>query len=230
MRYLLALWIPLLLFGAHLKQRVELGYFGTTGNSNTNSLTAGYKLNYHKKKNKLQFSTDILYATREGKKSSERYRAQLDLYHYKKPTFYYYTQLSFLRNTFEGYNQQYNISPGFGYRLYKSPRNRVDFLIGYLFRRNNYTTQNSQNFNYIKGELKFLHKFTQKNSFDATLDYIENIEHSKDFESHLTTNMKLWIVKSFHFKLTFELKYDNLPPQGKLKTDTITKAAIVYSF
>ena len=230
MRFFWPLVIAPLLFGAQLKQKVELGYFGTTGNSETTSLSAGYKFDYHNKKNKAQFSTDILYATRGGKKSSERYRAKLDLYHYKRPSFYYYAQFSFLRNTFEGYNQQYNLSPGFGYGLYKSPHNRVDFLIGYLFRRNNYTTQHSQNFNYIKGEVKFIHKFTKKNSFDATLDYIENVEHAKDFESHLTTHLKLWIVNSFYFKLAFELKYDNLPPKGKLKTDTLTKASIVYNF
>ncbi len=230
-------WLPLVLFPYFLlatpkiKQKVELGYFGTTGNTNIHSLTAAYRYKHRiDKKNRIEFWTDVFYSTRNGKKSSERYRMEFDFYHYKNSRFYYYTQLAFLRNTFEGYNQQYNFTPGIGYKLIKTKKNKFDILLGYQFRRNNYTRGGSENFNYIKGELKFLHKFTKRNNYDFKLSFIENIETSKDFESQLITNLRLWIVKSFHFKITFELKYDNLPPSGKRKTDTITKASIVYSF
>ncbi len=225
---LLCLALPLL---ADIKQKVELGYFGTTGNTNTQSVTAAYRLTYKPDNTtKLHFWSDVLYATRHSKKSAERYRASLELkHHYKRPIFSY-LNIGFLRNVFQGYNQQYSVNPGFGYKLYRSKRQHVNLLLGYEFRRNNFTHEPSENLHYIKGEIEHLYKFTKKNRLKTTLDFIENIQKSDDYEIYLESYLLLHIVKRFNFKLTFECKYDNLPPKGKKSTDTITKASIVYSF
>ncbi len=214
-----------------LTQKIEFGYFGTTGNTNTNSLTAAYRFKYHfQPKSRMEFFADILYSNRNGKKNSERYRSQLDLYHNYKKCLYSFLGLGFLRNTFEGYNQQYRINPGFGYTLMKTKKQKLALQLGYEFRRNNYTNQPSKNFHYAKGELKHRYTLTKKNYLSSQLSFNENIEQSKDFETEFTTNLHLHIVKQLSFKLSFELKYDNLPPENKKRTDTVTKASIVYNF
>ncbi|MRJ03328.1 MAG: DUF481 domain-containing protein [Epsilonproteobacteria bacterium] len=231
-RVLLSLLLPSLIWGeAKVEQKVELGYFGTTGNSNVTSLTTAYRIDYRiDRDNRVKLKTDILYSTKSGKKSSERYRSQLDIYHYIDRDRYLYSQFSFLRNTFRGYNQQYNISPGLGHRFHTASGGRLDLLLGYLFRRNNYTKGGGENFNYLKGEVRYFYRFTKKNSFETKLSFIENIDERRDLESQWLSKLKLWIVDSFHFKLSFELKYDNLPPGNKRKIDTITKGSIVYTF
>ncbi len=214
-----------------LQQKIEFGYFGTTGNTNTNSLTAAYRFKYRiNRKTKSDFFVDIYYSNRNGRKNNERYRSQYNLYHNYKKELYSFLSLGFLRNTFEGYNQQYRINPGFGYTLIRTKKHKLDIQLGYEFRRNNYTSQPSQNFHYAKGEFKHRYKITKKNLLTSQISFIENLEQAKDFETEFSTNLHLHIVKQLSFKLSFELKFDNLPPQGKKKSDTTTKASIVYSF
>ncbi len=215
----------------NFKQKIELGYFGTTGNTNTNSVTAAYRFNYKSdKKTRCEFFADILYSNRNGQKNNERYRSEFTLYHYYRKALYSFLELGFLRNTFEGYNQQYRLNPGFGFRILQVKKQRVDLLAGYELRRNNYTNQPSEFFHYIKGEIQHRYRLTKKNSIKTKLSFIENMQDRKDFESDLETALKLHIVKRLSFKISFELKYDNLPPQGKKRTDTVTKAAVVYNF
>ncbi len=227
----LLLFIATTLLADTLKQKIELGYFGTTGNTNTHSLTAAYRINYKPdRRTALQFWSDVLYATRKGKKSNERYRANLELKHHYKGKIYSFFKTAFLRNTFEGYNQQYSLNPGFGYRLYRSKKQRLDIELGYEFRRNNYTHQPHDNFHYAKGSLEHIYKLTKKNRLKSELNFIENLENSQDFETTLESSLHLHIIKQFSFKLSFEFKYDNLPPANKKRSDTVTKATIVYNF
>ena len=224
------LFLPLLAFAA-MTQKIELGYFGTTGNSNSNSITAAYSCSYqYSPKIKYTLFTDILYASKEGDTTNERYRINFDTYYYYTQKLYFYTQLKFLRNTFEGYNQQYSIGPGFGYNVYKGEKNSIDLLAGYEYRRNNYTTQPHKNYHYFKGEIKHNLQITSKNSLSSSLSIVENLEKNRDYEMEFITNLNLAIINQLGLKLSFELDYDNLPPLGKKKTDTTTKVSIVYSF
>jgi putative salt-induced outer membrane protein len=228
----IAIFIALLtLFASDkLNQKIEIGYFGTTGNTNIKSLTAGYKFNYaYSKEIQINLFSDIYYSTRDGETSAQRYRTKLDTY-YKKRNFYYYLQLAFLRNTFEGYNQQYNINPGVGITAYENKKNKLDILFGYLYRIDNYTNKESKTFNYAKGDIKYIYKLAKKNSLNTEIDYIYNIENSNDFETSLLSELKLWVIDSVYFKFSFELKYDNLPPYQKERVDTTTKISIVYDF
>ncbi|SMC08839.1 DUF481 domain-containing protein [Nitratiruptor tergarcus] len=214
-----------------LRQKVEFGYFGTTGNSNTNSITAAYRFSYKfNKKSRCKFFADILYSNRNGQTNNERYRSEFTLYHYYRKHLYSFLELGFLRNTFEGYNQQYSFNPGFGFLMLKTKKQKLDILAGYELRRNNYTNQPSDFFHYIKGEIQHHYRLTKKNSIKTKLSFIENLQEREDFESNLETSLRLHIIKRLSFKISFELKYDNLPPAGKKNTDTVTKAAIVYNF
>lgn len=225
--------IPIAAQGASntLHQKLEFGYFGTTGNTNTNSITAAYRFKkYFSPKTKNDFFIDILYSNRNGKKNNERYRSQYNIYYYYKNYLYFFLSTGFLRNTFEGYNQQYRVNPGFGHTLIRTKKQKLDIQLGYEFRRNNYTTQPSRNFHYAKGTFKHRYTITKKNLLTTQISFIENIEHAKDFETEFSTTLRLHIIRQLSFKLSFEFKYDNLPPHNKKKSDTTTKASIVYSF
>ncbi|NPA64067.1 MAG: DUF481 domain-containing protein [Epsilonproteobacteria bacterium] len=227
------LWLLMLCLCAmaQTKQKVEFGYFGTTGNTQTNSITAAYHLRTHPDpKTTLKFRGDILYSTRYGDKNNERYRARMELTRLYSRKFFSYFYLGFLRNVFQGYDQQYSINPGLGYRLIHTPTKRLSLKLGYELRRNNYTNQPHENFHYAKAQLHHLYRLTKKNRLKTTIDIIENIEKSQDYEIDFESSLQLHIVRALSFKISFELTYDHLPPAGKKSTDTVTKATIVYSF
>jgi len=229
-RRVFTLFLSLPVLGGEISQKVEFGYFGTTGNSSVNSLTGAYKLIKKFSKSEVSFFTDVLYATRNGNKSKERYRSSFKLNHFYNSNFYQSFEFSFLRDPFKGYNQQYNIIPGIGYKLSNSKSNKLHLILGYEFRRNNYTYGTAQNFNYFKGSVIDRLKLPQETSLKTKLDFIQNIEDSTDFEMEVENSLKFHLVNNLSFKISFEYRFDNLPPRNRKKFDTLTKATIVYRF
>ncbi len=214
-----------------LKQSVELGYIGSTGNSRSQSLNAAYKNDYqYDSQTDMHLKADILYGEKSGVKSDERYRLYYNANRYLNQDMFVYGEASALRNTFEGYNQQYNLGAGLGYNIFKEAKQSLKGRAGIQYRRSNYTTEPHDNFYYAKGGLDYIYNFSKTNQFTAKWDILDNIKRVKDYETVVDLGLKMLIVDQLSFRLGLQLKYDNLPAAGKKKTDTTTTAGVVYNF
>ena len=214
-----------------LKQSVELGYIGSTGNSESQSLNAAYKNDYqYAADTDMHFKADILYGEKSGVKSDERYRLFYTVNRYVNSDLFAYGEASAIRNTFEGYNQQYNLGAGLGYNIMKDEKQSLKGKGGLQFRRSNYTSQPHDNFYYLKGGLDYIYNFSKTNRFTADWNLLDNLKRVKDYETVVNLGLKMLIVDQLSFKMGFQIKYDNVPALGKKKTDTTTTAGIVYNF
>ncbi|WP_457593337.1 DUF481 domain-containing protein [Hydrogenimonas sp.] len=214
-----------------MKQGVELGYIGSTGNSESQSLNAAYKNDYqYDAQTDMHLKADILYGEKSGTTSDERYRLFYNVNRYVNQDMFVYGEASALRNTFEGYNQQYNLGAGLGYNIFKDEKQFLKGKGGLQFRRSNYTTQPHDNFYYLKGGLDYAYNFSKTNQFTAVWTLLDNMKRIKDYETVVNLGLKMLIVDQLSFRVGFQLKYDNVPPIGKKKTDTTTTAGIVYTF
>ncbi|WP_201334973.1 MULTISPECIES: DUF481 domain-containing protein [unclassified Nitratiruptor] len=216
---------------AKTEQKIEFGYFATTGNSNSSSVSAGYSLQtYWTKSTKFDLKADMLYSKKDGETDNERYRLGSDLFFNYNKRLFTFVKFGFLRNRFEGYDAQYSVNPGIGYKLSLNQKHEVNLLGGYEYRYNDLTTNQKQDFHYIKAEIDYTYHITSKNSLTANFYTIENMEENRDYESKLDTSLDLHIVDQLGLKLSYEIKYDNLPPEGKKKSDTLTKLSLTYTF
>ncbi len=214
-----------------MKQSVELGYIGSTGNSQSQSLNAAYKNDYqYDASTQMSLKADILYGEKSGVTSDERYRLFYNVNRYMSQDLFAYGEASAIRNTFEGYNQQYNLGAGMGYNIFKDTQQSLKGKGGVQFRRSNYTTEPHDNFYYGKGALDYVYNFSKTNQFTATWSILDNMKYLKDYETVVNLGLKMLIVDQLSFRMGFQLKYDNMPPAGKKKTDTTTTAGVVYSF
>ena len=214
-----------------LKQHVELGYLGTSGNSDSKTLNALYSNEYRwSDRIDTHFRTDAYYGESDGEKSDERYRAHAIGNYRIDPRWYAYAEAGALRNPFEGYNQQYNGGLGVGYVFFKDAVQLFKGKGGYQYRHSNFTDGTRDDLHYAKMRLNYDYHFSDTNTFESELNLIDNLERGSDYESVLRMGLKLLIVDRLSFRVGFEIKYDNEPPVDKKKTDTTTTAGIVYDF
>jgi putative salt-induced outer membrane protein len=214
-----------------MKQAVELGYMGSTGNTDSQSVNALYRNDYqYDSATDMHLKADLLYGEKSGETSDERYRLFTSMNHYYDEDLFAYAEASALRNTFEGYNQQYNLGAGLGYNIFKDPKQSLKGKAGLQYRRSNFTDEPHDNFYYAKAGLDYLYNFSETNQFTAQWNVLDNLKRVKDYETVVDLGLKMLIVDQLSFRLGFELKYDNVPPVGKKKTDTTTTAGIVYNF
>ncbi len=214
-----------------MKQSAELGYIGTTGNAQSQSLNAVYKNDYrYDEKTDMHIKADLFYGEKSGTKSDERYRLYYDVNSYYSDELFIYGEVSALRNVFSGYNQQYNLGMGLGSNIFKDAKQSLKGRAGLQYRRSNYTDQPHDNFHYLKGGMDYIYSFSATNEFAISWNIIDNVEKIKDYETVINFGLKMLIVDQLSFRAGLEVRYDNVPPAGKKKTDTTTTAGIVYNF
>ncbi len=225
-----------LLYGVEnedLKQALEGGFIATTGNSKSSTVNAEYRLRYEYGKNtEMKFSTDMLYGKKKGKTSNERYRANFDLKRYYGDDLFYYFELYYLKNRFEGYKHQINTGFGLGYKIINKNQETLLGLGGLLMRYNSYTGEKkSELLSFVKLSADYKYKIDRKNSFVSKWYFMSNVEDLSDYESGLKSKLVFKLNSRLAFNVGFEVKYDNTPPEKNIyKTDTTTKIGISYDF
>jgi putative salt-induced outer membrane protein len=218
------------------KQHVELGYLGTSGNSDSKTLSALYGNDYQwTESTDMHFKTDAYYGEKDGDKTDERYRAYGIVNHHYSPKWYSYAEAGALRNTFEGYEQQYNGGLGMGYVILDDKTQLLKVRGGYQFRWANFTDGTDDDFHYLKLGANYNYFFGENNTLESELNFLEDLEEADDYEAVFRIGVKVLMVESLSLRVGFEVKYDNTPPLNddgseKEKTDTTTTVGIVYDF
>ena len=219
-----------------LKQHVEFGYIGTSGNSSTQTLSGIYRNDYQwTEQTDLHFRTDAYYGEQDGTKTAERYRAHAIANHRFDPKWYSYAEVGALRNTFDGFNQQYNAGLGMGYVILEDSSQLLKVRGGYQYRYANLTTGTSEDYHNLKLGAHYDYHFDDKTSLTSEWSFLEDLESASDYETVFRISLKTKMVASLSLKVGFEVKYDNTPALDDdgnplQKTDTTTTVGIEYDF
>ncbi|NPA28825.1 MAG: DUF481 domain-containing protein [Epsilonproteobacteria bacterium] len=213
------------------KQHIELGYIGTSGNSDSQTFSGLYSHTYQwTEQTDSLFRADAHYGEQDGEKNAERYRAHLLVNHHYSERWYSYAEAGALRNVFDGYEQQYNGGAGMGYIFIKNDKQLFKGRAGYQYRYANLTTGTDEDNHYFKLGLNHEYHFTEKTGVVSELNFLEDLEESDNYETVFRIALKTALIDNFSLKIGFEVKYDNTPVEGKDNTDTTSKVAIVYDF
>ncbi len=220
-----------------IKQEIDAGFIATTGNSDSSTVSAEYRLEYIlKNKTEVKFRADMLYGKKDGETSNERYRANFNVKHYFKRNLFYYHEIYYLKNRFEGYKHQINAGFGLGYKIIDKEHELLLGLGGLVVRYNSYTSsdKDSELLSFVKASMDYKYLFDKKNSFISRLYIMNNVEKSSDYEAGIYAKLSFKLNSKIAFTTGVEVKYDNMPPfkNGKrlYKTDTTTKVGITYFF
>ncbi len=213
------------------KQHIELGYLGTSGNSDSQTLSALYSNEYQwLETTDLHFRADAYYGEKDGDKTDERYRAHALANHMLNDRWYAYAEAGALRNPFEGFEQQYNGGIGIGYIVLDNATQLLKVRGGYQYRYANLTTGDDEDYHFLKLGANHEYHFNEKTDIVSELNFLEDLEKTNDYEIVFRTALKTALVENFSLRVGFEVKYDNSPVDDKDKTDTTTTVGIVYDF
>ena len=257
-KFIFAAMIPMLLLGAdpmendfndlqksiddhrmkpgEFRQHIEIGYLGTSGNSDTQTVHGLYGNDYQwSDRTDLHFRADAYYASSQGDTTDERYRAYGIANHTLSDRWYDYLEAAYLRDPYQGYDAQYNGGLGMGYKIFDTSEKLLKIRGGYQYRWADLTDGSSEDYHYLKMGLNGNYYFTPKNTIESELNFLDDLEETNDYETVFRIALKSQIVDRLSLKVSFELKYDNTPPLNddgteKEKTDTTTTVGVVYDF
>ncbi|MBR9814721.1 DUF481 domain-containing protein [bacterium] len=217
------------------KGKVELGALRTSGNSESESLNAGFALN-HKRGNWANKLTAAAFSasqedddTGEEQQTAERYTASFKSTYDFSEFNYVFGTVTWEKDLFGGVRERTTETVGYGRRLIATDAHKLDAEIGAGARQQQSQKPDlvRENDAIVRGALNYLWNISKTSQFSQTL-LAESGDSNTYSES--VTALKLSIVGPTFVNISYTIKNNSDVPAGREKTDTFLALNVSYEF
>ena len=207
--------------------RAELGGFVSTGNSDSEGVSASLSLTRDglNWRHKIKLQAD--YQRSLGVTSREHYLAAWEPNWKVDDRSYVYGSTLFESDRFLGYRTRYSLSAGAGYSAFKGNALKLDLELGPAYRATAFTDGSVERSIAARGSLDFAWKFAP--GLQLTQNGSAYLER---YNSTLTgtTALSAKVVGPLSAQFSYNLQYESMPPAGRVSTDTISRAGLLFAF
>lgn len=228
-------------FFKNWKGQGEIGGFRATGNTKSLGLSGGVKLVKDAVKWRLNFQTRADYERNSGKTTRDQLSATIEPNYKFDKRLYAYGLGQFERDRFQGFSARYTISGGLGYELVKTDDVRLAVKAGPAFRITNFTGGGSKSSLAALAGLDFDWKISDSLKFsqDAGGTYASDAQgfssavvviDSDNTSLTATSALDAKLIGALSARLSYTIEHETNPPAGRIKTDTLSRATLVYDF
>ena len=209
------------------KGQIELGAFRSTGNTSNFGFSGALKIDRKgiDWEHTIQLSAD--YQKDSGTVTREQYGASYQPRYTLNDGLFTYGRAQYERDKIQGFADRYSLSSGLGYRVIKSKEMNLSLEAGPAVRRTIYISDPSET---TWSTLTSL-------DFDWTLNHTLKLTQTASAyigsdDSTLTsaTGFEATVAKGLKAKLSYSVEHETSPPDGSLKTDTVSRFSLVYGF
>ncbi|MBC2714879.1 MAG: DUF481 domain-containing protein [Desulfobacteraceae bacterium] len=214
----------------------EVGYFLTTGNTETSSLNAKLSINYETSHwfNEAKFIAINNSEKIENDDGSTKDKTSAEAYTFTDKAGYKFNENDYIyiagayeKDRFNGYDYQSMVSAGYGRRLFKNDKIMLKVEIGPGYRYDKLDSGEKNDEATLRGFGKFEWNLTETSMFEEELNVVYSSELTRTIS---VSSIKAQIVGALAMKLSYTFDHSSKVPAGTEKTDTITALTLVYSF
>jgi len=207
--------------------KAELGGYISTGNSETEGLSAALNLTRDGLawRHKVQLQAD--YQRSLGVTSREHFLASYEPNYKVSDRSYIYGSAQYESDRFLGYYSRYSASVGAGYSAIKTSRAKLDLELGPAYRSTDFTDHGVES------------SIAARGSVDFSLQLPHGVQLTQNASAYLerynstvtgTTALTAKVIGPLAAQFSYNVQYESQPPIGGVSTDTITRAGLSYSF
>lgn len=206
----------------------ELGGALNSGNTDEQTVTAGLKLANERRKWRHEVNALLDFTRTDGTTSKQDLEASYQLNYKFSDRFYAFTLLSYEDKRFSGFDYRAAETIGFGYKVLEGETYFMNIEGGPTARQSRIAiTGMTENELGVRLNTLFHWDISDTFSLENTASAIIG-EDSTTLEETLALTSKL--TESLSGKLSFNILHNTNVPLGAKKTDTVTRAAVVYAF
>jgi len=205
----------------------EAGGFISTGNTRNRGMAVGVNLAKESRSWKHSLRGIVDYQEDKGVASRERYFAGYEGNWKFTQRSFALLALSWERDKFTGFSSRFTQAIGIGYRLIDTPRLKIAVDGGPALRQTSFISGLTDNSLAARAGLNANWQINDALGFtQTTIYYYDDSNNSLLSLSQLTA--KLGSRLSGRFSVQFN--NESNPPPGRLNSDTVTRASLVYNF
>jgi putative salt-induced outer membrane protein len=207
--------------------RAELGGYISTGNSESEGVSASLALTRDGLNWRQKFKAQLDYQRSQGVTSREHYLAAWEPNWKVDDRSYVYGSAQFESDRFLGYTTRYSVSTGAGYSALKGDRLKLDLELGPAYRATSFTDGDTERSIAARGSLDFAWKLSK--GIQVTQNASAYVERYNSTVTG-TTALNAKVLGPLSAQLSYNVQYESMPPEGRVTTDQISRAGLVYAF
>ena len=206
---------------------VELGLVSTSGNTETDTISAKAKISREQGKWRNAGKFSAFNTSDKTGTTAERYELTGQSDYKFSEREYVFGIINYEDDRFSGYDYRVSESIGYGRRVLDRPDMTLDLEMGPGARQSKLDDGNSDSEFMVRGAAKYLWNITKTSNFSENL----TVEAGQDATiSKSVTALSSKINGSLAMRLSYTMKHTTDVPPGIEKTDTETAVTLVYSY
>lgn len=207
--------------------KAGLGYLATSGNSESTSMNALFRLSYDLKRWHHQLGAHAISNVSNDVTTSERYQLNFKSKYDFTEHDYVFGLVSWEKDRFGGYEEQLSEAIGYGRRLLNSETQILNVELGLGAKQSDLSDGTRESGMIARAGLDYIWKFSDTADFSQIVA-VENGSGNTYIESISALTAKL--MESLALSVSFTVKNNSDVPVGRDKTDTYTALNLEYGF
>lgn len=207
-----------------------VGLVNTAGNSNVTTVNVGDRIDYKAGAWGLTQLFSVVYGRNEGVTNTSIWAASLRGDRKVGARLAIYALAGWDRNTFAGIDRRWEEGTGLLAHLLTQKKNTLDGEAGISFIQQLSTDGVHSDFPSARLASTYKHLFTETAYFLQSVELLPDLETSKNLRFNTETGLVAPISSHIGLKISYVIRYDNLPEPGFEKTDRLLTSGIQITY
>ncbi len=213
------------------KVRIEVSYVNTSGNIETQTLSAKSNAKWEGKKNRFFMKGSAFYAKQEDKETANKFSIEVRAERLLTEKFFIFTVGGYERDRFSGYLYKWNTGYGVGYDFIKTKKQKLKGLVSLHYYYNKVEDGSIDNYATFRAEFTYSRKLTKNLTFKQFANYIVDTQDTRVYFLNSETSLEINVTKKIALGISYKLAYQNVPPEeGIERLDTIFSTSLIANF
>lgn len=212
------------------KITADIGYVAVTGNTQVTTFNIGERLNQSRGRWTFDQGVALVYSQQRDSVITNWFKANVRGDYRIDKVLAAFTALIYDRNTFAGIERRFEEQLGLAARLLGTSTDTVRVEGGGSFTQQVGTDGIQQNFPSARGAASWRHGFTPAAYFLQTVEYLPNLKETEDWRVNTESALIAPISAKIGVKLSYVIRYDNLPQAGFATTDRLFTSGLQITF
>jgi putative salt-induced outer membrane protein len=213
-----------------IRVTTDLGMVNATGNTEVTTFNVGEELLAAVGAWGFKQTFGVVYGRTNDSTSASLWRASARADRTLSGRFGIYLLGAFDRNRFAGISRRFEEGAGVVVKAVQSDQNLLELEVGGGLTQQRSIQGESTSFASARGAATYRRSFSEASHAQLTVEVLPNLEESDDLRTNAVAELVAPLSQRIAMKLSYVLRYDNLPEPGFQKSDRIFTAGIQVVF
>ncbi len=214
-----------------LEVAADLGFVNTSGNTDVTTLSANYKIGVTTGPWKLTHYFGTVYGKLKDSVNTSIWRTGVRGDRLFTERFGLFGLVNYDKNRFAGIAGRWEQGVGAQWKAVAEAEDKLDIELGLsAIQQQAVTAVPDRNFASGRTALIYKHNFTDKTYFQENAEYLTNLQNGPDWRINSEASIVAPLSAGFGIKVSYVVRYQNLPDPGFRATDRIFATGIQYTY